>query len=159
MMIKMKLMRAPIQIVLLVLFCINVFSIEAQQPPTFDAINKAGIIKYKPKKVIKKLKILEDSIKEQIMAHVQVYNKEMDRLLLLYSDSLKDLQNEFDTNVKIAIQNRDRSQMDGVKSKIEQVIPPIRYKVQKHKKVLNEHLAELLTEKQYKKWLRYSSNK
>jgi hypothetical protein len=152
-------MKTNIQILFLVILCLNISKIEAQQPPRFDAINKAGIVKYKSKRVIKKLKISENSIKEKIRIHIQEYNKEMDRLLLLHSDSLKDLQNEFDTNVKIAIQNRDRSRMDGVKTKIQQIIPPIRKAAEKHRIILNENLAPLLSGKQYKKWLRYSSNK
>lgn len=45
--------------------------------------------------------------------------------------------------------------MEGVKDKIEKIIPPIRLEVQKHKDVLNEGMKLLLTDKQYKKWLRF----
>jgi preprotein translocase subunit Sec63 len=68
---------------------------------------------------------------------------------------LADLEKEFDKNVKIAIQNRDRSQMSGMKIKIKKIIPPIRYEVFEHEKVLNEALESILTEKQNNKWLKY----
>jgi hypothetical protein len=66
---------------------------------------------------------------------------------------------EFDKNVQIAMQRRDRSQMDGVKAKIKQVIPPIRKQVVAEEKVLNDAMAMLLTEKQNVKWLKYQSQK
>ena len=45
--------------------------------------------------------------------------------------------------------------MDGVKAKIEKTIPPIRLEVQKHEEKLNGTLEKVLSEKQYKEWLRY----
>jgi len=57
--------------------------------------------------------------------------------------------------MKIAIQNRDRSQMNSIKVKIKQIIPPIRYEVSEHEKILNGAIKSLLTEKQNKKWLKY----
>lgn len=142
----------------ILLFTIGFFgnSLFAQMsPPDFNAIETAGLIKYDSDKVIRKLKILEDSVKRLVSKHIQTFNQEMDNLLLIHGNSLEDLEKEFDKNVKIAIQNRDRSQMEGVKDKIEKIIPPIRLEVQKHKDVLNEGMKLLLTDKQYRKWLRF----
>ena len=142
----------------ILLFTIGFFgnSLFAQMsPPDFNAIEKAGLIKYNSDKVIRKLKILEDSVKRLVSKHIQTYNQEMGNLLLIYGNTLENLENEFDKNVIIAIQNRDRSQMNGIKGKIEKIIPPIQLEVQKYKDVLNEGLKVLLTEKQYKKWLSY----
>ncbi|MBT4919337.1 MAG: hypothetical protein HON09_07690 [Flavobacteriaceae bacterium] len=124
-------------------------------PPEFNAIEKARIITYDTEKVIKKLKITEDSISKEISKYMATYNNEMNNLLLLHSKTLADLEKEFDKNVKIAIQNRDRSQMSGMKIKIKKIIPPIRYEVFEHEKVLNEALESILTEKQNNKWLKY----
>lgn len=146
---------------ILILFSIVGQSLLAQMPggrmspPEFNAIEKARIITYDTEEVIKKLKITEDSISKEVSMHLATYNSEMDNLLLLHSQTLRDLEKEFDRNVKIAMQNRDRSQMSGVKNKIKQIIPPIRYEVSKHENILNEALGNILTEKQYKKWLKY----
>ena len=128
-------------------------------PPEFNAIEKARIITYDTEEVIKKLKINEDSISKEVSMHLATYNIEMDNLLLLHSQTLKDLEKEFDSNVKIAMQNRDRSQMSEVKNKIKQIIPPIRYEVSEHENSLNEALKNILTEKQYKKWLKYQKQR
>lgn len=148
-------MKLKIQILLVVFFCLTTLKIEAQLPPDFNAFEKAGIVKYDSEKVNKKLKVTEEELKGQITSHIQVYNQEMDNLLLLHSNTLKDLEREFDRNVRIAMQNRDRSQMNGVKSKIEKIIPPIRLEVEKYKKQLDIELNKILNEKQYKKWLKY----
>jgi len=146
---------------LLILFSIVGQSLLAQMPggrmspPKLNAIEKARLVTYDTEKVIKKLKITEDSITKEVSNHIAAYNSKMDNLLLLHSQTLRDLEKEFDRNVKIAMQNRDRSQMSGVKNKIKQIIPPIRYEVSKHEKVLNEAFKSILTEKQFKKWLKY----
>ena len=148
-------MKLKIQILLAVFFGLTTLTIEAQQPPNFNALERTGIEKYDLEKVNIKLKVTEEELKDQITNHIQVYNQEMDNLLLLHSNTLKELEREFDRNVQIAMKNRDRSQMEGVKDKIEKIIPPIRLEVQKHKDVLNEGMKLLLTDKQYKKWLRF----
>lgn len=148
-------MKLKIQILLAVFFGLTTLTIEAQQPPNFNALERTGIEKYDLEKVNIKLKVTEEELKDQITNHIQVYNQEMDNLLLLHSNTLKELEREFDRNVQIAMKNRDRSQMEGVKDKIEMIIPPIRLEVKKHKEILNGVLERILTEKQYKKWLRY----
>ena len=128
-------------------------------PPDFNAVEAAGLVKYNTEKVIKKLKIQEDSVKTMVSNHIQTYNQQIDNLLFIHGHTLKDLENEFDRNIKIAFQNRDRSQMDGVKAKIKQTIPPIRYEVNELEKGLNESLAQILTKAENDKWLKYQKSK
>lgn len=134
-------------------------SFAQMSPPDFNAVEAAGLIKYDSDKVIKKLKIQKDSVKTLVSKYIQTYNQEIDNLIFIHGNTLKELENEFDRNVKIAFQNRDRSQMDGVKAKIKQTIPPIRYEVNEFEKALNERLAQILTEKENKKWLKYQKSK
>lgn len=128
-------------------------------PPDFNAVEATGLLKYDSERVIKKLKIQEDSIIILVSKHIQTYNQEMDNFIFIHGNTLKELENEFDRNVKIAFQNRDRSQMDGVKAKIKQTIPPLRYEINEFEKALNERLAQILTEKENKKWLKYQKSK
>lgn len=77
----------------ILLFTIGFFgnSLFAQMsPPDFNAIETAGLIKYDSDKVIRKLKILEDSVKRLVSKHIQTFNQEMDNLLLIHGNSLKD---------------------------------------------------------------------
>ena len=128
-------------------------------PPDFNAIEVAGLTKYDSDKVLKKLKITDDSIKSKVIQKINSYNIEIDSLLLLHAGTLENLEKEFDINVKIAFQNRDPGQMDGVKAKIKQIIPPIRFEMYEFEKVLNEGIAQILTEKENKKWIKYQERK
>jgi len=146
----------------ILLFTLVIFAntlLAQMAPPEFNAFQAAGIIKYDAEKVISKIKIQEDSVKILVSKYIQTYNRKMDSLLLINGNTLTELENEFDRNVKIAFQNRDRSQMDGIKTKTKQIIPPIRYEVQQFEKVLNESLAQTLTETENKKWLKYQKKK
>ena len=146
----------------ILLFTLGIFGntlLAQMTPPEFNPVEATGLIKYDSDKVIRKLKIQEDSIKRLVSKHIQTYNQEMDNLLLIHGNTLEELENEFDRNVKIAFQNRDPSQMNEVKAKIKQIIPPIRYEVNEFEKALNESLAQILTEKENKKWLKYQKSK
>jgi hypothetical protein len=57
-------------------------------------------------------------------------------LSIEHASTFQELEDEFDRNVQIAMQRRDRSQMNGVKAKIQQVIPPIRMQVLPRRKYL-----------------------
>jgi len=135
------------------------FVSQAQQPPDFDAVKAAGIVTYDAEKVIKKLKLEDEAIGQQVREHIGDYNMEMYQLLDKHSTTLSDLDALFDRQVKIAMQQRDRSQMNGVKTKIKQVIPPIRQEVMEYERVLNDAMASTLDEKVYAKWLKYQKGK
>jgi uncharacterized protein YaiL (DUF2058 family) len=61
----------------------------------------------------------------------------VDELSFANAATFQELEDEFDRNVQIAMQKRDRSQMNGVKAKIQQLIPPIRKQVMDEEEVLN----------------------
>jgi hypothetical protein len=85
--------------------------------------------------------------------------RKFDELSIEHASTFQELEDEFDRNVQIAMQRRDRSQMDGVKAKIQQLIPPIRKQILAEEKILNEIWQWYLTEKQNNKWLKYQSQK
>ena len=128
-------------------------------PPDFDAEKAAGIFQYDIEKVIKKLKIIDDSTKSKVTESLNHYNSKMYELSILHAATFQKLEADFDRNVQIAMRNRDRNQMNGVKAEIQRIIPPIRLQVQNEEKFLNNAMADFLTVKQNKKWLRYQNGK
>lgn len=128
-------------------------------PPDFNAEKAAGIFQYDIEKVIKKLKIIDDSLMAKVTESLNDYNSKMNSLSLLHATTFQELEADFDKNVQIAMRNRDRSQMDGVKAKIQRIIPPIRKQVQEYEELLNSKMANYLTESQNKKWLKYQNGK
>jgi SMC interacting uncharacterized protein involved in chromosome segregation len=121
----------------------------------FNSLEMAGIIKHDAQKVIKKLKITEESTTKEIVKHLQDYNAKMDELSVIHSKTLEDLKIEFSKKMQIAIQNRDRGQMSEVRDMLKEIIPPIRQEVNEYRNVLNESLESILSEKQNKKWLKH----
>ena len=152
-------MNLKIQILLVAILGLSTPEINAQQPPDFNAKKAAGLITYELDEVVNRLKIKNLNGQIEIGKALKVYNTKADELSFANAATFQELEDEFDRNVQIAMQRRDRSQMDGVKTKIQQVIPPIRKQILAEEKVLNEMMASILTEKQNKKWLRYQSQK
>jgi LytS/YehU family sensor histidine kinase len=128
-------------------------------PPDFNAEKAAGIFQYDIEKVIKKLKIIDDYTKSKVTESLNHYNSKMYELSILHAATFQKLEADFDRNVQIAMRNRDRNQMNGVKAEIQRIIPPIRLQVQNEEKFLNNAMADFLTVKQNKKWLRYQNGK
>jgi hypothetical protein len=128
-------------------------------PPDFNAEKAAGIFEYDIEKVIKKLKIIDDSTKSKVSESLNQHNSKMYELSILHAATFQKLEADFDRNVQIAMRNRDRYQMNGVKAEIQRIIPPIRMQVQNEEKLLNDAMANYLNEKTYKKWLRYQDAK
>jgi len=128
-------------------------------PPDFNAEKAAGIFEYDIEKVIKKLAIVDDSTKSKVAESLNQYNSKMYELSILHTATFQKLEADFDKNVQIAMRNRDRSQMNGVKAEIQRIIPPIRMQVLDEEKLLNAAMAGFLTEKQNKKWLKYQEGK
>ena len=125
----------------------------------FNSLEMAGIIKHDAQKVIKKLKITEESTTKEIVKQLQDYNAKMDELSVIHAKTLEDLKIEFSKKMQIAIQNRDRGQMTEVRDMLKEIIPPIRQEVNEYRKVLNESLESILSEKQNKKWLKHQKQK
>lgn len=128
-------------------------------PPDFNAAKAAGIIIYDFDDVVNKLKVKDEGDQKKIAEALKIYNTKIDKLSFTHAFTFKELEDEFDRNVKIAMQNRDRSQMNGVRAKIQETIPPIKKVVTAEEEQLNEAMAKILTEKQNGKWLKYQKRK
>jgi hypothetical protein len=128
-------------------------------PPDFSAEKAAGIFQYDIDEVIKKIKV-DDTIRQyKVTAALSEYNRKMEELSLLNASKFRNLEDDFNRNVQIAMRNRDRSQMDGFKAEIQRIIPPIRNQVIQQEKALNESMALIVSDQQYQKWLKYQERK
>ncbi|MEM7552223.1 MAG: hypothetical protein AAF363_21240 [Bacteroidota bacterium] len=128
------------------------------QPPDFDAEKAAGIVIYDYEKVVKKLKVKDETKAKDIAQAIYEYNIKMDEMVMENGVTLQNLEDEFQRNVQIAIQNRDRSKMNGVKNEIQQTIPPIRMKTNQEQEKLDEAMKSILDEKQFDKWVKYQKS-
>lgn len=124
-------------------------------PPEFDAEKAAGIFMYENEEVLKKLKIESSESKNAINQALNAYNNIMFDLITKNTFLFETLEARFDQNIKIAMQNRNPSIMDGVKAEIKKSIPPIRKEVMEEEIKLNKKMEAILSEKKNAKWLKY----
>ena len=127
--------------------------------PKFNAEKAAGILKYDEDKVHKKLNIKDTSTKQNVSKLLADYNKGIEELMFLNAPKFKKIEQEVNTQREIAMANRDRQAMMGIMEGAREKLAPVKKKVIEANKILNQELEKILTEKQYKKWIKYQASK
>ena len=115
----------------------------------------AGLHYFDSKLVIKEIKIKDDKEKETFEALFIIYNQELkeiekEHLLLIETTELETRIKE-----KKAIENNDIKAMFEAKRNASITLKPVINNVIEIKKVLNEELEKSLSEKSFKKWIKY----
>ena len=127
--------------------------------PKFNAEKAAGILKYDEDKVYKKLNIKDSTTKQEVSKSLTGYNKVIDEIIFLNSPKFKKIEQEVNSQREIAMANKDRQAMMGIMEATREKLAPVKKKVIDANKNLNQELEKLLTEKQYKKWIKYQASK
>jgi len=136
---------------LLVLF--QTFFLTAQSA-SFNASDASGIFYYNVKEVVNKSKIKKDNIKLITTNAIRKYNDKIKEISFLNSFKFKELETLINGISKDASTLSEDQRMN-LRSKIEEIIVPIRDSVVKYEKTLNDKLEQSLSEKQNRKWLKY----
>ena len=127
--------------------------------PEFKAKNVAGILKYDEDKVYKKLEIKDNILKGEIYKSLSEYHKKIDEILFLNNPKLEKVENKVNTQREIATANKDRQAMMEIMDEARKELASIKKEVIDANKILNQELEKILSEKQYKKWIKYQANK
>jgi hypothetical protein len=121
----------------------------------FKASEVAGIFYYDIEKVVKKLKVKKEEEQSPIKKAIRNYNFKIKEILLLNAVKFSDL----DILVNSMSKGKDNDARLQVRKKVGEVVKPIRDRVHENEKELNLILKGLLSEKQFKKWLKYQKKK
>lgn len=133
---------------------------QGQTPmPEFKAKNVAGILKYDEDNVYKKLGIKDDALKQKIYKSLSKYHNKIDEILFLNNPKLEKVENKVNTQREIATANKDRQAMMEIMDEARKELAPIKKEVIEANEIVNQELEKILSEKQYKKWLKYQANK
>ncbi len=127
--------------------------------PKFNAKNFAGILRYDTEKIYKKLKIKDSGLQNKINKFISVYNKKIDEILFLNTPKLEKIEREVNLQREIAMANKDREAMMLAMEQARKELAPVKEEVIIANKSLNLEMSKILTEKQYKKWLKFQKNK
>jgi len=125
----------------------------------FKAENAANILFYTPAKIFKKLKIKDKNKKYQIKKSINTYNRNITEIRFLNSERLNEITVYVNEKRKEALERRDFQEMKAIQSNIREKLRPIKKDVKKAEERLNYRMKELLSEKKYKKWIKYQRAK
>jgi len=117
--------------------------------------NMARIIMYDYEAVIKKLKIKKAPLKTVVMHAIYKHNNKINEIKTFNYETFDNVSKFLTKKRNEALLNRDFSTMKEAKMQANEMLAPIRKKVLLHKNTLNTTFEKELSEKQYKKWLKY----
>ncbi|MBU3012178.1 hypothetical protein KO506_12245 [Polaribacter vadi] len=128
---------------------------ETREVKEFKASEAAGIFYYETDVVIKKIKVKDDQLKIKVKKVISNYNFKVKEIAFLNSVKFSDL------NVVVNTSMSSGNREEGVKmrEKVEEVIKPVKEEILIHEEELNKNLENILSEKQFKKWVKYQKNK
>ena len=125
--------------------------------PNFDIERYIGIIIYDVKKAAKKSNVKLSSQKgvefSKIIAKYNKNTKDITRINSFLLRSTKEMVENFQKN---AIKNGDFSKQAEVRKEMMLRLKPIGEVIREEDKKLNTSIRNLLSEKQYKKWIKYN---
>lgn len=147
------------KIIVLIIILQSFFTIgqEAPKMPKFNAKNSANIFYYELDEVVEKIKIKKDEIESATKKSLRIYNNKIKDISFLNFQKLNDL--DLIVNSLSEQAYSDRELVLNVRKKIQEIITPIRDSINKNEKALNATLKDVLSKKQFKKFIRYQKEK
>ena len=156
---------------------------QREELPDFDAAKVAGIFSYDDTESIKKIKIRNnDDLKLKVRRAIAKYNIQMDEISLVNTENFDTLnvvmntmrkqmrpdRSSGDNQMGMRQRGGDNSQTQGRSNEnddpmrmamktTKQKIELVKVVVLKEEKLLNDQLESMLSEKQYKKWIKYQT--
>lgn len=146
------------KIIALIIILQSLFVIgqDAPKMPKFNAKNSANIFYYELDEVVEKIKIKKDEIENASKKELRIYNNRIKDISFLNFQKLQEL--ELLVNSFSEKSYSDRELVLKVRKKMQETISPIRDSISKNEKELNANLKNVLSKKQFKKFLKYQKN-
>ncbi|WP_456376086.1 hypothetical protein [Lutibacter sp.] len=123
--------------------------------PKVSPQNMAKIIIYDSDEVLKKLKLKSAQKKTIVNQAISKHNTKINELKIFNYETFNNVKTFLDKKREEAILNRDFSTMKESRMKANEMLAPIRAESMKQQMILNNTLNKELSEKEYKKWLKY----
>lgn len=123
--------------------------------PKVNPENMARIIMYDSDEVLKKLKIKSSQKKTIVIQAISKHNSKINEIKTFNYETFDEVKSFLTKKRNEAKLSRDFSTMKESQMQANGMLAPIRKKVQLQKKMLNATFEKKLSEKEYKKWLKY----
>jgi len=128
---------------------------EQMAMPTMNPENMARILIYDTDAVVKKLKIKKDPKKTFIINAITKHNNKINELKVFNYETFDEVKKYLNKKREEVKLSRDFTIMKEARMNANEMLAPIRSKVIKQQNMLNITLEKELSEKEYKKWLKY----
>lgn len=133
---------------------------EVRKIKEFNAAEVAGIFYYDVPKVLRKLKIKDNSVDTQVRNSLRTYNVKVKEIAFLNKENFDDLNAIMKTassanRINTGSANNNQNNGINLRKKVSELIRPIRTKIISLEENLNKSLNAVLNEKQLKKWIKY----
>lgn len=121
--------------------------------------NMAGIFMYDSDEVLKKIKVNETTKQQVITKAITKYNNKINELKAFNYETFSNVKTFLDKKRNEAMLNQDNVTMKDDKIQANEMLKPIREKVQEQQSLINSIFKTALTPKEYNSWLKYQEKK
>lgn len=140
------------------IFSINTILLAQQGANDINPENMAGVIMYDADEAIKKIKIKKDPKKIIFKRSLSTYNNKINEIKTFNYLVFKDVKSFIIKKTNEVKLTKDYRSMKDARLKIQEMLDPIRSKIQVQDSILNTSLEKELTAKEYKNWTKYKKN-
>jgi hypothetical protein len=121
--------------------------------------NMAGILLYDSDEIIKKIKVKSSSQQTTIIKAISKYNNKINEIKAFNFETFTKVKTFLDKERNETMLNRDNLAMKEAKIEADEMLFPIREKVQEQQTIINTVFEKELSPKQYSTWLKYQEKK
>lgn len=127
--------------------------------PQISPENMAGILMYDSDEVIKKVKVKNSPQQTLIIKAISKYNNKINEIKTFNFETFTKVKTFLDKEKNEAMLNRNNITMKEARIQANEMLLPIREKVQEQQTLINTIFEKELSPKQYKTWLKYQEKK
>jgi hypothetical protein len=129
------------------------------EQPQMNPENMAGIYMYDSEDVLKKIKVKETTKQQVITKAITKYNNKINELKAFNYETFSNVKNFLDKKRNEAMLNQDNVTFKEAKIQANEMLKPIREKVQEQQSLINSIFLTALSPKEYNSWLKYQEKK
>lgn len=127
--------------------------------PQINPENMAGILMYDSDEVTKKLNVKNTQQQTLIVKTISKHNNKINEIKTFNFETFTKVKTFLDKKKNEAMANRDNIAMKEAKIQANEMLLPIREKVQEQQALINTIFEKELSPKQYNTWLKYQEKK
>ncbi len=137
----------------------NVTNAQEEKIRDFNAKNALEFVMYDANEVCDEAKVKEDGKRQLVTKAITEYNSEMEQFSFQHALTLNDIEFMVNMKQKEAIESKNYEAMKELRFKLEELLAPHLDLLKKSSTKLNETLKKVLSEKEFKRWTKYSEKK